>query len=50
MGFLRMTERDKVLAAIARIEAKLAAAADEPSRFYYRACLVGWRQHLARLG
>jgi hypothetical protein len=39
-----------VLAAIARIEAKLAAAGDDLNRFFYRACLVGWQQHLARLG
>lgn len=45
-----MSERERVLAAIARIEAKLAAVTDEPSRFYYRQCLIGWRQHLARLG
>jgi len=45
-----MTEKERVTAAIQRIEAKLAAASDEDSRFYYRACLVGWRQHLARLG
>jgi hypothetical protein len=44
-----MTEKERVIAAIARIEAKLAAAGDDLSRFYYRACLVGWRQHLARL-
>jgi len=45
-----VTEKEQVLAAIARIEAKLAAATDESSRYYYRMCLVGWRQHLARLG
>ncbi len=44
-----MTEKERVTAAIAKCEAKLAAATDEPSRFYYRQCLVGWRQHLARL-
>jgi hypothetical protein len=47
---MSMTERDRVLAAIARIEAKLAAATDEPSRYYYRCCLAGWRAHLKRLG
>ena len=31
---VRMSEKDQVHAAIARIEAKLAAVNDEPSRFY----------------
>ncbi len=44
-----MSERERVIAAIARCEAKLASAGDEMSRYYYRCCLVGWRQHLARL-
>jgi hypothetical protein len=36
-----MPEKDWVLAAIARCEAKRDAATDELSRFYYSACLVG---------
>jgi hypothetical protein len=47
---LKMTEKERVLQAIARIGAKMAAVTDEPSRYYYRMCLVGWRQHLVRLG
>lgn len=46
----RLGERERVQAAIARIEAKRDAAGDELSRWYYVQCLVGWRQHLARLG
>ena len=41
-----MTEKERVLAAIARIEAKR----DPLCRRYYTLCLIGWRQHLARLG
>jgi hypothetical protein len=46
----QMAERDQVLAAIARIEAKRDAQTDPLCRRYYDLCLVGWRQHLARLG
>jgi len=45
-----LSEKELVTRAIQRIEAKLAACLDEPSRFYYRAVLVGWREHLRRLG
>lgn len=45
-----MTEADWVRAAIKRIEAKRDAQTDPQSRWYYEMCLVGWRQHLARLG
>ena len=45
-----MTEKERVLSAIERIEAKRAAQADPLCRRYYDQCLVGWRQHLARLG
>lgn len=44
-----MTERDWVLAAIARCEVKLAAQTDELSRYYYRCCIIGHKAHLARL-
>jgi len=44
-----MTERERVLAAIARIEAKRDAQTDPQCRWYYEQCLVGWRAHLARL-
>jgi hypothetical protein len=43
-----MTEKERVIAAIKRCEEKMAAAADEQSKWYYSMCLVGWRQHLAR--
>ena len=43
-------ERDRVLAAIARCEAKRDAATDPESRRYYALCLIGWREHLKRLG
>jgi hypothetical protein len=45
-----MTERDRVLAAIEHITAKRAAQTDPLCRRYYELCLIGWRQHLARLG
>ncbi len=45
-----MTEKERVLQAIARVIAKRDAARDELSRFYYSACLVGWEAHLKRLG
>ncbi len=45
-----MTEQERVLAAIARIEAKRDAQRDPLCRRYYALCLVGWRQHLKRLG
>lgn len=35
---------------IARCEAKRDAATDPQSRFYYTACLVGWRDWLSRHG
>jgi hypothetical protein len=44
------TEKERVLAAITRIEAKRDAATDPENRRYYELCMVGWRQHLARLG
>lgn len=45
-----MTEKERVLQAIKRIEAKRDAQTDPERRRYYVLCLVGWRQHLARLG
>jgi hypothetical protein len=45
-----MTEKERVQAAIARIEAKRAAAPDVLSRWYYVQCLIGWEAHLKRLG
>ncbi len=45
-----MSERERVTAAIKRIEAKRDAATDPASKWYYEMCLVGWRAHLARLG
>jgi hypothetical protein len=39
-----------VLAAIKRIEAKRDAQADPLCWRYYELCLIGWWQHLARLG
>jgi hypothetical protein len=45
-----MTEREKVLAAIARIEAKRDVQTDPLCRRYYDLCLVGWEAHLKRLG
>ena len=45
-----MTERERVLAAIARCEAKRDAVPDALSKWYYEMCLKGWRQHLDRLG
>lgn len=44
-----MSEIDRTQAAIERCEAKLAAARDELSRYYYRQCLVGHRAWLAKL-
>ena len=45
-----MTEQDRVLAAIARIEAKRDAQRDPLCRRYYELCLIGWEVHLKRLG
>jgi hypothetical protein len=45
-----LTEKERVIAAIARIEAKRDAQADPLCRRYYELCLIGWRRHLARLG
>jgi hypothetical protein len=45
-----MSERERVLAAIARVTAKRDAATDPESRRYYELCLVGWEAHLRRLG
>lgn len=45
-----MSERDQVLAAIARIEAKRDAQRDPLCRRYYELCLIGWEAHLKRLG
>ena len=47
---LSMTEKERVLAAIKRCEAKRDAQTDELSKWYYAMCLIGWRAHLARLG
>ena len=47
---LKMTEKERVSAAILRIEAKRDAQTDPLCRWYLEQCLVGWRQHLARLG
>jgi hypothetical protein len=45
-----LSEKDQVLAAIARIEAKRDAQRDPLCRRYYELCLVGWEAHLKRLG
>jgi len=45
-----MTEKERVLQAIERITAKRDAQTDPDLRRYYVLCLVGWQQHLARLG
>lgn len=45
-----LTEKERVCAAIARIEAKRDNAGDAQSRWYFEMCLVGWRAHLKRLG
>jgi hypothetical protein len=45
-----MTEKESVQAAIARIEAKRDQQRDSLCRRYYELCLIGWRQHLKRLG
>jgi hypothetical protein len=39
-----MTEIEQARAAIKRCQAKLAAAGDELSRYYYRCCMVGWQR------
>ena len=44
------TERDRVLAAIKRCEAKRDAVIDPESRRYYVLCLIRWEAHLKRLG
>lgn len=44
-----MSEIERVLATIARIEAKRDAATDDESKNYYRLCLRGWRAWLAKL-
>jgi len=46
----RLTEKERVQAAIKRCEAKRDQQTDPLSKRYYELCLVGWRQHLARLG
>jgi hypothetical protein len=45
-----MTEKERVQAAIARIQAKRDAVSGPASKRYYDLCLVGWQQHLKRLG
>jgi hypothetical protein len=45
-----MTERERVLAAIKRCEAKRDAVTDPASRRYYELCLIGWEAQLKRLG
>ena len=45
-----MSEKERVQAAIARIEAKRDAQRDPLCRRYYELCLVGWEAHLKRLG
>jgi hypothetical protein len=44
-----MSEIERVRAAIKRCEAKRDVMTDPESRRYYELCLIGWRQHLARL-
>ena len=46
----KMTEREQVLAAIARIEAKRDTQRNPLCRRYYELCLIGWEAHLKRLG
>lgn len=38
--------RAAILTKIAQLEAKLAAAQDASSRYYYAMCLAGWRRML----
>lgn len=45
-----MNEKERVLQAIRRIEAKRDAQTDPLCVWYYEQCLKGWRAHLARLG
>ena len=47
---LKMTEKERVIAAIARIEVKRDAQTDPLCRRYYELCLIGWEAHLKRLG
>lgn len=42
-------EAEQCRRAIERCEQKLAACEDELSRYYFRMCLVGWRQALAKV-
>lgn len=46
---LKLTEKERVLQAIQRCEAKRDAQTDPLSKWYYEMCLIGWRAHLARL-
>ena len=45
-----LSEKERVTRAIERIEALRDKQTDPLCRWYYQQCLVGWRQHLARLG
>ena len=45
-----MTEKERVVAAIKRCEAKRDAATDPEGWRYYVLCLIGWEAHLRRLG
>jgi hypothetical protein len=45
-----MTEKERVIATIARLEAKRDAQRDPLCRRYYVLCLIGWEAHLKRLG
>jgi hypothetical protein len=47
---LKMSEKERVLLAITRIEAQRDAQRDPLCRRYCELRLIGWRQHLARLG
>ena len=47
---LTMTEKERVIAAIARVIAKRDQQTVPLSRRYYELCLIGWEAHLKRLG
>lgn len=43
-----MGEIERVKAKLIELQIKLAKA-DEPSKVYYRLCIVGWRKYLQKL-
>jgi len=44
-----VTEIVTVEATLARVRAKLRAASDEESRYYYQKCIEGWERYLQKL-